>query len=503
MAEAAKNTVEEQPEDNRSHRPSSQAFKDFMSTGWGPRPTQDVEVVGAVGFLPERSAALGKHFPNQQLVFPAGNLKTRNNDTDHRFRADSNFVYLTGLGEEMEPDAVVVLAPTDSGTHEATVFFTPRTPRGSEEFYADARYGEFWVGARPSLEEMTQATGLKAADIATLEEVLRKNAKKMDLRLISGLDPKIDALVEGVRKENGWATGNEATAQDTVLVERIAEQRLVKDAYEVTQIEEAIGVTKTAFEAVIAALPQALEHPQGERVLETAFAAVARQEGNGLGYETIAAGGNNANTLHWGDNNGPILPDSLVLIDAGIELDSLYTADITRTLPTTGRFTEAQARVYQAVLEANEAAIEAAGQPGATISTLHEAAQKVLAHHLADWGLLPVSVEESLSQNGQQHRRWMPHGTGHHLGLDVHDGAGARTDVYREGPLQPGMVFTIEPGLYFREDDLLVPEEMRGIGVRIEDNILIDADGKPQNLSSNIPKSIAGVEEWMRQVQKG
>ena len=138
----------------------------------------------------------------------------------------------------------------------------------------------------------------------------------------------------------------------------------------------------------------------------------------------------------------------------------------------------------------------AEARPGRRLRDVHEAAMRVVAERLAEWGLLPVPAEESLGEQGQHHRRWMPHGTSHHLGLDVHDCAQARREMYLDAELRPGMVFTIEPGLYFKADDLLVPEELRGIGIRIEDDILVTADGS-RNLSAALPRTSADVEEWM------
>jgi Xaa-Pro aminopeptidase len=186
----------------------------------------------------------------------------------------------------------------------------------------------------------------------------------------------------------------------------------------------------------------------------------------------------------------------MILMDAGIELDSLYTADITRTLPIGGTFTEVQRRVYEAVLEAADAA-RAIVKPGIIFSDIHAAAMAVIARKTAEWGFLPVSAEESLQHDLQYHRRYMVHGTSHHLGIDVHDCAQARAELYREGTVLEGMVFTIEPGLYFQPDDLTVPEEFRGIGVRIEDNILVTTDGC-ENLSAGIPRTADDVEAWLR-----
>ena len=186
-----------------------------------------------------------------------------------------------------------------------------------------------------------------------------------------------------------------------------------------------------------------------------------------------------------------------------METDSLFTADVTRTVPVDGTFTPAQRKVYEAVLEAQEAGL-AAARPGNRFKDVHAAAIEVIARHLLDWGLLPegVTLEQTLdAEEGQFHRRWMVHGTSHHLGLDVHDCAAARRDFYHDGVVREGMVFTIEPGLYFQADDLTVPEELRGIGVRIEDDIVVTADGA-RNLSGAIPRTADEVEAWMRRVRE-
>jgi Xaa-Pro aminopeptidase len=189
-------------------------------------------------------------------------------------------------------------------------------------------------------------------------------------------------------------------------------------------------------------------------------------------------------------------------MDAGVEVESLYTADITRTLPVSGTFTPAQRKVYEAVLAAQEAGI-AAAKPGNKFSDVHKAAVAVIAEHLESWGLLPVTAAESLDpERGGQHRRWMVHGTSHHLGLDVHDCAQARRENYREGLLTEGMVVTVEPGLYLKSTDLLVPEELRGIGVRIEDDIAITADGC-EVLSDQLPKDPDAVEAWIAGIWAG
>jgi Xaa-Pro aminopeptidase len=184
----------------------------------------------------------------------------------------------------------------------------------------------------------------------------------------------------------------------------------------------------------------------------------------------------------------------------GVEATSLYTADVTRTLPISGRYSPLQRDLYQLVLNAQQAGFEKV-RPGAAFTDPHNAAMEVLAHGLADLGLLPVSAEEALSPDSKVYARWTLHGTSHMLGMDVHDCAQSRPDNYAKGTLEEGMVLTVEPGLYFQEDDLLVPEEMRGIGIRIEDDILVTSDGW-KNLSESLPRNPTDVEEWMASLRR-
>ncbi|MBE6482974.1 MAG: M24 family metallopeptidase [Actinomyces ruminicola] len=509
--------------DNRSHRPTNQAFRDFIGSGWGPRPDTLPARNEAAPWAAARRERLGALFPGDRLVIPAGGLVTRNNDCDYRFRPHSAFAHLAGTGTDFEPDAVLVLEPlgaagadgssaadraddgtgtaTAAPTHEAVLYFRPRAPRTSEEFYADTRYGELWVGQRPSIEEVEAATGIRCAHVDSLPDALAKDAGPdgVQLRVVAQADAAVTALVDRVRTAAGLAAGQEAQQVDDALAEATSELRLTKDPWEVDQLQRAVDATRAGFDDLVRSLPRATEHRRGERVLEGAFGARAREEGNGLGYETIAAAGNHANTLHWINNDGAVHPGELVLVDAGVEVDSLYTADVTRTIPVDGRFTAPQRRVYQAVLDAADAAFARAGTPGCRFRDVHTAAMEVIAARLEEWGMLPdgVTAADSLDPDGQFHRRWMVHGTSHHLGLDVHDCAQARREMSMDAQLRPGMVFTIEPGLYFRADDLLVPAELRGIGVRIEDDVVVDADGSVRRLTQAIPRTVDEVEAWV------
>lgn len=483
---------------NRSQRPTSEAFKAFIAAGWAPRGDELPARAEVADYTTARREKVSAAFPGERLVLPAGPLKVRSNDTDYRFRPHSAFAHLTGLGTDREPDAVLVLEPRgDDGGHEAVLYFRPRAGRDTEEFYADARYGELWVGVRPSLAELEAELGLQCRHIDELPDALRKDvgADGVRVRVMPGSDPQVEDQVAVARSDSGL-TDAEYADLDAALAEFCSELRLVKDAWEIAQMRQAVHATARGFADIVRALPDAVAHERGERVVETAFESNARREGNGVGYDTIAAAGANACTLHWIRNDGVVREGELVLVDAGVEVDSLYTADVTRTLPVNGTFNDTQRKVYQAVLDAADAAF-AVAKPGSKFRDLHDAAMRVIAERLADWGLLPVSAEESLDpEQGGYHRRWMVHGTSHHLGIDVHDCAQARREMYLDAELRPGMVFTIEPGLYFKADDQSVPAELRGIGVRIEDDVLLTEDGC-ENLSAMLPREPDEVEEWM------
>ncbi|GEK87351.1 aminopeptidase P family protein [Microbacterium aerolatum] len=464
MSTAENETIEEAPVTNRK-QPFPRGFLDAISTGWAERPESLPAARPQAAFAAARRDKLSAAFPGKRVVIEAGSLKQRSNDTDYPYRAHSAFAHLTGWAADSEPDSVLVFEPTDAG-HDVTLYFRERADRTTTEFYADATVGEFWIGPRPSLAGV-------AADLAVATDHLAAFA----------------------------ATDEDVTLADAGLDRFVSELRLVKDEYEIAEMRRAVEITARGFDDIIAALPDAAAHARGERVVEGVFHRRAREDGNGEGYDTISASGPHACYLHWTRNDGAVIPGDLILVDAGVEADSLYTADITRTLPVNGTFSDVQRRVYETVLEAADAAF-AVARPGVKFREVHEAAMAVIAQRTAEWGLLPVTAEEALDADaGGQHRRYMVHGTSHHLGIDVHDCAQARREMYYDGVLEPGMVFTIEPGLYFQIDDLTVPEELRGIGVRIEDDIVMTADG-PVNLSADIPRTVSDIEAWIARGQK-
>ncbi|MGW6572913.1 aminopeptidase P family protein [Streptomyces sp. NPDC054945] len=436
-------------------RPVSPELSRFMAGNWAASPLPDSARVPGHDVTPARRARLSARFPGERLIVPAGELKVRSNDCDHRFRPHSAYAWLTGLTGEDQAGHVLVMEPSGPHDHEAVLYLRPRSPRvgGDGEFYRDRRYGEFWVGRRPDLAEAERLTGIRCAHLDRL----------------------------------GSPAGRNATS-DAELASALSELRLLKDPWEVAQLQLAVDHTTAGFEDVVRALPRALAHPRGERWIEGVFGLRARAEGNGTGYETIAASGAHACTLHWIRNDGRLNGEDLLLLDAGVETDTLYTADITRTLPLSGRFSSVQRQVYELVLAAQDAGI-AALRPGASFGDFHRAGMRVIAEGLAEWGVLKDA-------EGDLHRRYTLCSSGHMLGLDVHDCAKARAETYLDGVLEEGQVLTVEPGLYLQPDDETLPAELRGIGVRIEDDLVITSDGA-RLMSGALPRTVSGIEDWM------
>ncbi|MEO8095247.1 MAG: aminopeptidase P family protein [Pseudolysinimonas sp.] len=476
---------------NRSTLPNSSTFADYISGQWAATPEPLPALREQATYAAQRRAMISALHPGKRLILPAGDLKTRSNDTEYAYRAHSAFAHLTGWGSDTVPGSVLVLEPSADG-HVATVYFRESAKHGTSEFYANPTIGEFWQGRRPSLEQVAADLGLMTASLTAFPAVI--DSVDATTLIVRDGDREITDQVDGRRLLVADLESLENDG-DSELARDLSELRLTKDAYEIAEMRAAIAATKHGFDDVIADFPDVIAHRRGERIVEGTFNRRARAEGNTVGYDTIAASGPHACILHWTRNDGAVVPGDLILIDAGIERDSYYTADITRTLPVSGTFSTVQRQVYEAVREAADAAF-AIVQPGIRFNEVHAAAMKVIAQKTAEWGFLPVSAEESLAE-GQYHRRYMVHGTSHHLGIDVHDCAQARRDFYHDGVVKPGMIFTIEPGLYFQLDDLTVPEEYRGIGVRIEDNILVTESGA-ENLSIGIPRTADDVERWLR-----
>ncbi|MDV9173587.1 aminopeptidase P family protein [Streptomyces sp. W16] len=444
-----------------------------MRTGWADTELHDLRPLEQAPYAAKRRAALSARFPGERLVVPAGNPKVRSNDTHYPFRPSSEYVHLTG---DQTQDGALVLKPREDGGHDAHVYLLPRSDRDNGEFWQGR--GELWTGRRFSLAEGERRLELPCHDIRKAAEELR-DAPRVPTRIVRGYDAGLEAAVDSDED------------RDTELKTALSELRLVKDEWEIGEMRRAVDSTVRGFTDVVRELATAIA--TSERWIEGTFFRRARLEGNHIGYGSICAAGEHATIMHWVRNDGEVRPGELLLLDAGVETHSLYTADITRTLPISGTFTPLQRQIYDAVHEAQDAGISAVG-PGSAYRDFHIAAQRHLAHRLVEWGILRGDPDE-VYELGLQ-RRFTMAGTGHMLGLDVHDCARSRTELYVDGTLEPGMILTVEPGLYFQQDDLTVPEEYRGIGVRIEDDILVTADGN-ENLSAALPRTADQVEAWM------
>jgi len=407
-------------------------------------------------------------------VFPATPVATRNNDVEHPYRADSDLFWLTGFEE---PESVAVLS-TDSKP--LTLFVRPRD-----------REREIWNGRRAGVEGAKTAFGADQA--FTIDELdkelpaLLGTARTLYYRL-GGVDPAFDAriarMLQTLRMRSRAGTGAPQRIEDPGQV--VHELRLRKSPEELAAMRKAVELTRKGHLAAMAAARPGSHEYELQAMLEREFRGGG---GRGWGYYPIVAAGANATVLHYNDNRDPVREGELVLIDAGAEAD-LYTADVTRTFPATGRFTPAQRAAYSLVLSAADHAI-AAARPGATLEGLHDGAVRVLTEGMVKLGLLSGEVDQLIKDS--VFRRYYMHRTSHWLGLDVHVVGSYRTADGSPRPLEPGMVFTVEPGIYIAADDDHAPAEFRGIGIRIEDDILVTQQGC-ENLTIAIPRSVPAVE---------
>jgi Xaa-Pro aminopeptidase len=353
----------------------SEKFAEFMGQGWASLPLTDLGISPVAKNCVARRNVLSAEFNGLRIVLPSGADKVRSNDCYFLYRPHSAFAYYTGVqGVEANPDAVLVLEP-NGDSHDPILFIMPRSTRDTDAFYRDAKNGELWVGRRYTTDDAKARYQIETRNVADLEKFL---SDKKPAVVIRGEDPAIDKLVAVHERDND-------------LVIFTSEQRLIKEQYEIDQLQQAVDATGRGFNDMIKVLQTATTHERGERVVEGAFYARARAEGNDLGYNTIAAAGSHACVLHWVRNDGRVKNGELMLIDAGVEMDSYYTADITRTVPVNGKFTAAQRELYMLVYESQNAGI-AAAKAGVTIAEINKACQEVLAKGLEKLGVLPVSA---------------------------------------------------------------------------------------------------------------
>lgn len=421
----------------------------------------------------QRRARIAAAVGDGALVLYGGELRTRSNDTEFRFRPDSDFHYLTGL---REPGAIMVLR---GGAAPQFVLFV--RPRDAE--------AEVWSGRRIGPEGATSRFG---ADVAhPLSELAEHLPKLLDgasaVHVPTGrwrvLDGHVQRAIDHLRRRNRWGETPPDVLHDARTT--LGEDRMVKDAAAMASLRRAVDISAEAHIAAMSALRPGMHEYEIEALLEYEF---RRRGADGPAYGSIVGGGDNATILHYVDNAGQLHEGELLLVDAGAEVD-LFAADITRTTPIGARFSIAQRDLYDIVLRANLAGI-AGAVVGGDIDSIHRTCLRTLCEGLAALGLIDGDIDEALE--AERYKRYYMHRTSHWLGADVHD-AGHYTLGRKPRPLQPGYVLTVEPGLYIPPDDETAPAELRGCGIRIEDDVLVGAAG-PEVLTWRVPKTIDAIE---------
>ncbi len=424
--------------------------------------------------------------PDAVAVFVGGRLAVRSADTEYPFRQDSDFWYLTGFDH---PDAVAILSTRDGPTF--SLFVQPRDPAA-----------ETWTGFRPGVEGAVSDFDAEQAHpredlLEKLPELLR-GARRIYHTL--GRDRDIDARIISLQDEIRRQSRGGILPADEIVDPRLLvhEMRLHKSDDEIQLMQRAADISCEAHRrAALLAQPDRHEYE-----LEAELAYIFRSRGGaGPAYGSIVGSGVNATILHYIRNDQKLAKGDLVLIDAGVEVEG-YASDVTRTYPVGGRFEPAARDLYEVVLAAQLAAIDASG-PGKTLPEIHSAALHVLCEGLVTLGVLKGSVDEIIES--EAYRPYYMHGTSHWLGLDVHDvgayvtksGKQDQAGEAKPRPLRKGMVYTIEPGLYISANDPNAPEALKGIGIRIEDDIVITEDGI-LNLNRDIPKTVDAIEAWVR-----
>lgn len=426
-------------------------------------------------FRARRRSLMASLPADSAVLLPGASLVTRSRDSEYPFRQDSDFHYLTGFPE---PDALLLLLPgREEG--ESVLFCQDRNP-----------LMEAWTGIRLGADGAVREHGVdQAFENAERDERLAALLDGRRTLYLPLADGEAMALADEVRSElaarvRHGARPPEALADVSPLLH---EARLIKSEAELALLRHAAEISARAHRRAMRTARPDLAEYQLQAELEHEF---RWQGGSGPAYASIVGSGANACVLHYIENRDALGDGELVLIDAGAEFD-LYAGDITRTFPVSGRFGDAQRALYEVVLAVQERAV-AAVRPGVTLAAIHEGVVRGLTEGLIGLGLLEGEVQARIDD--ESYRRFYLHSTSHWLGLDVHDVGGYRRDG-EPRPLVPGMVLTVEPGLYVPvEDD--IPEAFRGIGIRIEDDVAVTADGH-EVLTVGVPKRVDEIEALM------
>ena len=418
--------------------------------------------------------------PNSVAVIPAAHEATRSYDTEFRFRQDSDFWYLTGFPE---PDAVAVIDPSNKKAP-YTLYVRPRDPEM-----------ETWFGRREGTEGAMKNYGASQAvnnDRFSVDlPKLLNGHEKLYYRFSvdKALDQQILSYLTEQRVRRLKTSYPPHTIIDPTIV--LGEMRLHKTDDEIEYMQTAATISAEAHMLAMKKTKPGMNEFQVESLVESYM----RDRGaTGIAYNSIVGGGGNATILHYIENNQPLKDGDLILIDAGAEYKG-YAADITRTFPVNGKFTQAQRDVYDVVLDVQMQCIEAT-KTGNTVKKRQEFSIELLTEGLKKLGLLKGKTSDLIKK--KEYMRYYMHGVGHYLGLDVHDAGRYFTDqgAKNSRPFAPGMVLTVEPGLYIPPDDKSAPAKYRGIGIRIEDDILV-TEGGNRNLTAKVPKDPEAIEALM------
>ena len=426
---------------------------------------------------PQLAEFMRRMEPNSVAIIPAAREVTRSNDTEYRFRQNSDFYYLTGFGE---PDAVAVVAPSREAPY--TLFVRPRD-----------REKETWTGRRAGVEGARESYGADAAfPVEEFQEKLAEllgGAHVLYYRLGDG-NPELDQAVIRQLARMRALGGRKASPPRTITDPGalLHEMRLVKSGDEIALMQRAADIAAEAHREAMRAARPGMKEYEIEALIEYVF---RRSGAAGPAYNTIVGSGANATILHYVTNDATLRDGDLLLIDAGAEYAG-FASDITRTFPVNGRFTGPQRDLYRLVLECQEECIRMVA-PGASLEETHRRSVEILTEGMVRLGLLEGEVGRLIEE--EQYKKFYMHRLGHYLGMDVHDVGAYRRDG-RPRPFEPGVVVTIEPGIYVAEDAEGVPDEYRGLGVRIEDDVLVTPEGR-RVLTDKAPKQIEEIESLM------
>lgn len=423
-----------------------------------------------------RERLMAKLPSHAALLVPGASLVTRSHDSEYPFRQQSDFYYLTGL---QEPEALLVLLP-GRAEGQSVVFCQDRDPTL-----------EAWTGRRLGAQGVVSQHGLdQAFENAERDALLPTLLDGRELLYVPLDNPDALSIAEDALAyaQAGMRRGKPALKGWLDSRPLIHEMRLIKSPAEIALLRHAAAISAQAHLRAMRTCQAGLSEYQLQAELEHTF---VWHGASGPAYSTIVGGGANACVLHYIENSDVLEEDTLVLIDAGAEFD-LYAGDITRTFPVSGRFNDAQRALYQVVLDAQVRAVNAIA-PGATLAEIHQGVVADLTAGLIELGLLSGDVQARIDD--ESYRRFYLHSTSHWLGLDVHDVGTYRLDEATPRPLEPGMVLTVEPGLYIPSDND-IPEAYRGIGIRIEDNVVVTDQGH-DILTADVPKQVADIEQLM------